>query len=136
MTLPVNVALLSVAATLLMAAMVFIVLRVRRNPLERERKRRLQVNREGRLGDGTITEIARDAIYYSYSVRGVEYAASQDTSQLRDRLPADAEKLIGYPVSLKYSPRNPANSILVCEEWSGLRATPAAAANQSRPVES
>jgi hypothetical protein len=28
--------------------------------------------------------------------------------------------LIG-PASLKYAPRNPANSILICERWSGLR---------------
>jgi hypothetical protein len=25
------------------------------------------------------------------------------------------------PVSVKYDPRNPANSIVVSEEWSGLR---------------
>ena len=28
--------------------------------------------------------------------------------------------LVG-PVTLKYSTRNPANSIIICEEWSGLR---------------
>lgn len=133
----VEVALLSVAGTLLVVVATFIVLRVRGNPLERERRRRLDVNREGRLGDGTITEMGRDAIYYSYCVGGVEYAASQDTSQLRDRLPAGVERLIGYPVSLKYAPRNPANSILICEEWSGLRAAPPAAeAKESSPIQS
>ena len=66
-----------------------------------------------------------DTIYYSYSVRGVTYTASQDLAQLRAQIPADLEKLIG-PASLKYSPRNPANSIIVCEKWSGLRAKPSA----------
>ena len=36
------------------------------------------------------------------------------------QLPAEPDRLIGV-VSLKYSPKNPANSILICEEWSGLR---------------
>jgi len=27
-------------------------------------------------------------------------------------------------VNMKYAAQNPANSILVCEEWSGLRAAP------------
>jgi len=122
MTPIVEVALLLVATTLLVAVVVFIAWRIRGNPIERERRRRLQVNREGRLGDGTITEMARDAIYYSYSVGGVEYTASQDTGQLRDRIPPEAERLIGHPVSIKYESRNPANSIVLCEEWSGLRA--------------
>ena len=36
-------------------------------------------------------------------------------------LPEDPDRLIG-PVYMKYTPRNPANSIIVCEQWSGLRA--------------
>jgi hypothetical protein len=68
-----------------------------------------------------VTEATDTTLYYSYSVRGVHYTASQDVTALRERLPAAPERLIGF-ASLKYSPRNPANSILVCEEWSGLRA--------------
>jgi hypothetical protein len=68
-----------------------------------------------------ITEVSEDALYYSYSIRGVQYAASQDISALREHLPEEPERLIGV-ASLKYAPRNPANSILLCEEWSGLRA--------------
>jgi hypothetical protein len=89
-------------------------------PEKRERRRRLAVNTTGRLGDALITEAADDALYYTYSVRGVQYAASQDISGLRDRLPAAPERLIGM-AGMKYSTRNPANSILICEEWSGLR---------------
>jgi len=90
------------------------------NPEKRERKRRLELHRHGRLGDALITEATEAMLYYSYSVRGVQYEASQDLGGLRHLLPADPERLIG-PASLKYATRNPGNSILLCEEWSGLR---------------
>lgn len=96
------------------------------NPEKRERKRRLELHRHGRLGDALITEATDSMLYYSYSVRGVQYEASQDISTLQSLLPIEPERLIGA-ASLKYSTRNPANSILICEEWSGLRAPSRAA---------
>jgi hypothetical protein len=90
------------------------------SPEKRERRRRQQINRHGRLGEAFITEVTDSSVFYKYTVRGVQYETSQDIAVLRDRLPADPEKLIGL-ASLKYSPKNPANSIIVCEEWSGLR---------------
>ena len=93
---------------------------LRKNPEKRERKRRLEVNRQGRLGDALITEATTETIYYVYSVRGVQYETSQDITWLRDYLPAEPEKLIGQ-AHVKYLVNSPANSILVCEEWSGLR---------------
>jgi hypothetical protein len=72
------------------------------------------------LGEALITEADAGVLYYSYSVGGVSYTASQDVSALGHLLPADRNRLVGLS-SLKYSPRNPANSILLCEEWSGLR---------------
>jgi hypothetical protein len=107
------------------AAGVLIVLRIRRKPKDKEKLRRLEVNSSGRLGDATIMEISDDAIIYEYSVGGLTYTASQDITQLRELLPADSHRLIGRPASLKYSSHNPANSILLCEEWSGLRLGPA-----------
>jgi len=105
-------------------------LRIRRNPKDKEKRRRLQVNQEGRLGDATITEVHENTIFYEYSVRGVLYTASQDVAQLREQIPSDLERQIG-PVTLKYSPRNPANSIILCEAWSGLRGvTPAKSVQQ------
>jgi hypothetical protein len=98
-------------------------LRKSSSPEKRELQRRLAVNAEGRLGDALITEVMDNTMYYSYSVRGVQYAASQDVSSLRDRLPAALERLIGR-AGMKYLTRNPANSILLCEEWSGLRTLP------------
>ena len=86
----------------------------------RERRRRLDVHARGNMADGTVIDIRGDELYYSYTVRRIEYTAAQDVSAVRDRLPADPWVLIG-PATVKYSPRNPANSIVVCEEWSGLR---------------
>jgi len=93
---------------------------MRANPEKRERKRRLDLHRHGRLGDALILEATDALLYYSYSVRGVQYEASQDLTGLRHLLPTEPERLIGA-ASLKYSTRNPANSMLICEEWSGLR---------------
>ena len=100
---------------------VYLVLRFRRQPKDKEKRRRLTINLHGRLGDATITDVSDDTIFYEYSVRGVAYTTSQDISQLRDQIAMDPQRLIGLPASLKYSPQNPANSILLCEEWSGLR---------------
>jgi hypothetical protein len=115
-----QIAALGALAAVLVALAVWVVLRVRGNPERRERKRRLWVHHRGRLGDAIITEANESIIYYSYSVRGVQYTASQDVGSLRDHLPSDPERLIGI-ASLKYATNNPANSILICEEWSGLR---------------
>ncbi|MGH9722504.1 MAG: hypothetical protein ACRD8O_20020, partial [Bryobacteraceae bacterium] len=97
------------------------VLTRRQPPAERERRRRLEVSRRGRMGEATVTEIRQDVVYYIYEVRGVAYTTSQDVSSLLDRFPGDPAKVIGL-AGLKYNPQNPANSIIICEEWSGLRA--------------
>jgi hypothetical protein len=93
---------------------------LRRNPEKRERRRRLRVSRTGRLGDALITEVSENLVYYTYSVHGVHYSASQDIGALREKLPPKLGPLVGL-TNIKYSEKNPANSILVCEEWSGLR---------------
>jgi hypothetical protein len=109
-----------------LAGGISIVVHFRRKPKDKEKRRRTEVNLTGRLGDATITEITEDAIFYEYSVRGLTYTASQDISQLRELIPSHSHRLIGRPASLKYSSQNPANSILLCEEWSGLRVGPPA----------
>lgn len=125
-TFPVTEAVVIGAVSLaLIAAGSFVILRIRRKPKDKEKLRRMEVNMNGRLGDATITDINEDAIFYEYFVAGLTYTASQDISQLREMIPADSHRLIGRPASLKYSSQNPANSILVCEEWSGLRLGPA-----------
>jgi hypothetical protein len=116
----VQVVLLLVVSAALVALAVFIIYRIRRNPRDKEKRRRMAVNLRGRLSEAIITEVQDNTVYYSYSISGVVYTASQDISQLRELIQTDPERLIGN-VSLKYQPRNPANSIILCEDWSGLR---------------
>ena len=126
MPLGLQLAALGGLAVALVVLAAWIVLQVKeRSPERRELKRRLFLNQRGRLGDALITEATESIIYYAYSVHGVHYTASQDITALRDQLPAEPERLIGT-ANLKYAVRNPANSILVCEGWSGLRVPSAA----------
>ena len=90
-------------------------------PEERERRRRAALVERGKMGDATITELRGDLLFYSYEVRGVEYTASQDLSLLKEYLPAELSVLVG-PVSVRYDPKIPANSIVLAEAWTGLRA--------------
>jgi hypothetical protein len=107
--------------------------RSRLSPERREQRRRLDINLKGRLGDALLTECHENTLYYTYEVRGVHYTASQDISALRDFLPGAPERLGGM-VNMKYAAQNPANSILLCEEWSGLRAAPASAGASDPPT--
>ena len=120
MTAEAQLAALAALAAVLIALGVWVILRAKNNPERRERRRRLMLNRTGRLGDGFITETSDESIFYSYSVSGVAYTASQDIATLRAFLPPNPDRLIGHTF-IKYAPRNPANSILLCEEWSGIR---------------
>jgi hypothetical protein len=113
-------AALALTAVLLAAAWLWFLRRAKVGPEERERRRRLAVSSAGRMTDAVITDVDDDLISYAYTVRGVTYSASQDVATFRDRLPEDRSALIG-PVNLKYDPLNPANSIVICECWTGLR---------------
>jgi hypothetical protein len=92
--------------------------RSRVTPEERERRRREWLVLTGKMGDAALVEIHDGLLFYSYAVRGVEYTASQDISHLSEKVPADVANV---PVSVKYDPKNPANSIVVAEDWTGLR---------------
>ena len=109
------------ATVLVLAAGATLLILWQRKPKDKEKRRRLTVNQYGRIGDATITDMQGDVLFYSYSVAGVSYTASQDIAALRDHMPPGVERLIGGAASLKYTPKNPANSILICEVWSGLR---------------
>jgi hypothetical protein len=122
--MPVEVQIIGIGlvAAALVAAVVWLIMRRRETPEARERRRRLSLHQTGRMGDAMITGASETEIYYTYSIRGVQYTASQDIRPFRDHLPADLEQLVGN-VGMKYSTKNPADSILICEEWSGLRPT-------------
>ena len=115
-----QLSLLALIAVLLIAAGTWRFLNSRQTAAERERRRRQAINRTGRMGDATIIDVRDCVLYYSYEVRGVGYTTSQDASDCKDLLPRGKSVLVG-PAGLKYAPGNPANSIVICEEWSGLR---------------
>jgi hypothetical protein len=89
------------------------------SPEELERQRRAQLVANGKMGDATLVDFRDNNLFYSYFVRGVEYTASQEVASLAGRVPEDLSA--AGPVAVKYDPRNPANSIVVAEQWSGLR---------------
>jgi hypothetical protein len=95
-------------------------LRSRVSAEELERRRRAALHSTGKMGDATLLELRGNLVFYSYEVRGVEYTASQDVSGLASLLPSDPGAVNGL-VYVKYDPRNAANSIILCEEWSGFR---------------
>lgn len=130
-----RLALLALVASLLIAAAIHILFRLRLTPPEKEKRRRAMINRIGRMSDAMLTDANNDTLYYLYSVNGVDYNASQDVSSLRDRVPVEPSLLIGN-ITLKYAPRNPANSIVLCEEWSGLRVRLQGAADSPSPLPS
>jgi hypothetical protein len=118
--------------------------RAGRDPQEAERRRRAHVNQVGRIVEGEVLEIRetfsgdlypgpkrpapangasngtpRNVIVYSYSISGVTYQTAQDITGLEQR--ACLERIVtGLPVSVKYDPANPGNSILVADNWSGV----------------
>jgi hypothetical protein len=111
---------LAIAAVVLLAVIGFRRWRASRvTPEERERRRRAMLVARGKMGDAVLVEIRDDLIFFTYSVRGVEYTASQDISALRGQLPQDLSAFLA--VAVKYLSQNPANSIVLAEEWSGLR---------------
>jgi len=51
----------------------------------------------------------------------VDYECSQDITDMRDVVDA-AQVRAGFPCTVRYQPGNPHNSIVIEEEWTGLRA--------------
>jgi hypothetical protein len=89
------------------------------SPEERERQRCEHLAGVGKMGDATLIEFHEGLLFYSYEVGGLEYFASQDISRLEKFLPP--EWVAHGAASMRYDPRNPANSIVLAETWSGLR---------------
>ena len=116
------------------------------NPEESERKRRLHLNHIGRIAEGQVVEMSehpapkmeehrrllgqrsrpipdtrpRHLVSYSYSISGVTYQTAQDITGLESQV--RFERLVaGQQASVKYDPSNPSDSILVADDWSGLR---------------
>ena len=101
----------------------------RKTPDELEKLRHLDVNKWGRISAGRVVDLleaetggSKSAlVVYSYEVAGVTYEAAQDLSALPE-IAARARFFSGRTASVKYDPKRPGNSIIACEEWSGLGA--------------
>lgn len=122
--------LASVGSVAVLSVSVWLALRRRITPAERERRRRMALYEKGRMAEADVNDFggSGETVYYSYSVRGVSYEASQDLSALLQVLQVDSVASLG-PATCRYDPRNPANSIVACEDWSGLRARPRASSS-------
>jgi hypothetical protein len=124
-----------VAAVVVLVGLIWI-LRRRNTPDERERRRRLRVHRHGRLVSGVVMDIdepeplegetPRRLVHYTYRIGAVEYSACQDVTTLPDALKGDLSLIVGA-TQVKVHQKNPYNSIVVCESWSGFRAARPAA---------
>jgi hypothetical protein len=119
---------------MLVAAGAWLLLRKRPTAEEQERARRKFLSQFGRLVDGMLLDLCeievtgkKDAghtltmLLYSYRIAGVDYECSQDITHMSDVVDA-AQVRAGFPCSVRYQPGNPQNTIVVAEEWSGLRA--------------
>lgn len=103
--------------------------RHRKTPEQRERERRMRISEMGRITDGTVIDVNElevngsgeiQLLVYQYDVAGVSYEASQDVTTLRHRVDLHSCRA-GLMTSIKYDPANPGNSIVIAENWSGLR---------------
>jgi hypothetical protein len=95
-----------------------------------ERERRAWLEGTGRITDGTVIDVQELAaennhhaavmLIYKYDVAGVSYECSQDVTYLRQWINLHSCRL-GLHTSVKYDPQNPGNSLVVSENWMGLR---------------
>jgi hypothetical protein len=86
---------------------------------ERERRRCAWLVTTGKITDAMLVEVRENLVFYAYLVRGVEYTASQDLTRFAGEAKVNFSGISA--MSVKYDPRNPANSVVVAELWSGLR---------------
>ena len=134
-----NTWVIAAAAAFIVALLVaglWLLLRKGPTPDERERARRQFLSHSGRVVDGMLLDICEvegaakikngpsrtlTMLLYNYRIGGVNYESSQDVTDLLREGDA-AQVRAGFPCSARYQPGNPQNSIVVSEEWSGLRA--------------
>ena len=57
-------------------------------------------------------------LLYRYQIAGVTYECAQDVSPLPNLV---RQVRVDLPIQVRFDPRNPGNSIVVAENWNGLR---------------
>jgi hypothetical protein len=117
------------------AIALWLVFRKRRTAEELERARRKFLVQSGRIVDGMLLDICEvetpakgkaepartlTLLLFNYRIAGVNYECSQDITDMPGVVDP-AQVRAGFPCSVRYQPGNPQNSIVVAEEWSGLR---------------
>lgn len=140
-------AALAGGSALALALIVYAFVHPKEDPEEAERKRRLHLNQIGRIAEGQVVELSeqepvpaeeprgllgsrakktlsderpRFMVAYSYSISGVTYHTAQDVTGLESQVKFKT-LMAGQQASVKYDPANPSDSILVADDWSGLR---------------
>lgn len=139
---PRTLAAVGAGAAMAIGLAVYFFTRKRPTPEDLERERRDLIALTGRITDGTImdtvvdgtidatnnagelAESSEDAtpiptvIVYNYRIAGVTYECAQDVTSLASYVRGVRSDL---PIQVRYAPRNPGNSIIVADSWSGLR---------------
>ncbi|MGC1782662.1 MAG: DUF3592 domain-containing protein [Acidobacteriaceae bacterium] len=99
----------------------------RKSAEEIERERREHLMQHGRIIDGTVLDWTEQpdtgdlrTLHYRYDIGGVTYQCAQELTALKGVVKIEASCL-GMPASVRYDPKNPTNSIIVAETWSGIR---------------
>jgi hypothetical protein len=134
------------AAIAALAMIAYAFLRPAVDPFAAERRRRLHLNQIGRIAEGQVVELIehppeskeerkglfgksarplqdmrpRHLVSYSYAISGVTYHTAQDITGLEGQICFD-RLVAGQPASVKYDTSNPSDSIIVADDWSGLR---------------
>ena len=129
----------SVVIVGLIALGLWLKFRKRPTPEELERARRLFLSLSGRMVDGMLLDICEieapvkpssklkdeparvlTMLMYNYHFGGVDYECAQDITSLLEVVDVTQIRA-GFPCSARYQSGNPQNSIVVSEEWTGLR---------------
>ena len=122
----------------LTAAVAAFVISRRPSVLVLEERRRRRLATLGRIVDGSLLDAAPaeetpQVIIYTYRIAGVTYECAQDVSSLG---PMVTNLRLDYPVQVRYSRDNPADSIVVAETWNGLWSTADYSSEQLATVQS
>jgi hypothetical protein len=134
----------AVAATLVVALIavgVWLLVHKRPTAEELERARRQFLVQSGRLVDGMLLDVREikapvinkgknkgeawrtlTLLFFNYRIGGVDYECSQDITDMQGVTEA-ARMRAGFPCTVRYQPGNPQNSIVVAEDWTGMRAS-------------
>ena len=90
-----------------------------RGTRNRERRRRLRIERLGRVTDGYVSGYSDGLVEYSWTWCGVSYTGSQDIQDLLQFNPDLPTQLRGR-VHVRLVPNAPHDSIIASENWSGV----------------